>query len=116
MPYDPTHVHADVATCLDDIARAVKGEEVRGSIYDAIELIDARSVQLETDARAQMQTTANNIMHAFSPRFVLYEETGTGYGTITGSQMYNAVRDKEPIIPYIFTTQKCPYLKRSELT
>ena len=42
----PIFVHSDVAECLQDILNAVKGEEVRGSIFDAIQLIDVRNVKV----------------------------------------------------------------------
>ena len=102
MAYDPNRVHSDVASCLDEMARAVKGEEVRGSIYDAIELIDARSVQLETDARATMQTTANETMAAYCPQFILYEEEHIGVCNIGANVLYRAISEKTPIIPYIY--------------
>ena len=41
------HTHTDVQDALNTIAEAYKGEEVRGSIYDAIALIDTRSSAME---------------------------------------------------------------------
>jgi len=101
MAYDPNRVHSDVASCLDEIARAVKGEEVRGSIYDAIELIDARSVTSE----ATMEAIANNAITNICLRFTLYEETSRGICSARANIVYELISAKKPIVPYIFITQ-----------
>lgn len=44
----PIDVHSDVAACLQDILLAEKGEEVRGTIFDAIQLMDGRTTALQT--------------------------------------------------------------------
>lgn len=101
MAYDPNRVHSDVASCLDEIARAVKGEEVRGSIYDAIELIDTRSVTSE----ATMETIANNVMANICLRFTLYEKSNRGICSARANIVYESISAKKPIVPYIFITQ-----------
>lgn len=60
MANTPINTHADVEACLQDILNAVKGEEVRGSIYDAIQLIDTRSVDLDRDIRNSVDSIVDS--------------------------------------------------------
>jgi hypothetical protein len=67
MPREPVsgvdyNTHGDVQTCLNDIMNAVKGEEVRGSIHDAIALIDDRSVNLEQEIREEVSDIVEPIV------------------------------------------------------
>lgn len=63
------NTHTDVQDALNAIMEAYKGEEVRGSIYDAIALIDTRSNALEIDIRNQasdfIEEEADDIVHDF---------------------------------------------------
>lgn len=68
MPYinpnnTPIETHEDVEQCLQDILLAEKGEQVRGTIFDAIQLIDARSVALEQHINDEVGNIVNNAIN-----------------------------------------------------
>jgi hypothetical protein len=64
MANTPINTHADVEACLQDILNAVKGEEVRGSIYDAIQLIDTRSKDLDRDIRNSVDSIVDSSVNS----------------------------------------------------
>ena len=81
MANTPINVHPDVASCLQDILDAVKGEEVRGSIYDAIQLIDTRNVAVVDEVRdtvSQIVDTSilNSNVTSVSPMFTFINNFG----------------------------------------
>lgn len=72
------HTHADVQSALNEIAEAYKGEEVRGSIYDAIALIDTRSAAMEDTIGANITSMVEPIVDRKISTFILDYETSDG--------------------------------------
>lgn len=56
------NTHTDVQDALNTIMEAYKGEEVRGSIYDAIALIDTRSYAMEDIVGQNVEPIVENII------------------------------------------------------
>ena len=106
MPYDPTKVHTDVAACLDDISNATKGEEVRGSIYDAIELIDVRTTRLaeeiQDEAREIVEEEAQSYIDASIDNVYLVFEcsdiSNVATCNKTASEIYQALENNKKIL------------------
>lgn len=88
----PVHQHAEVEACLNDILNAVKGEEVRGSIYDAIQLIDQRSIALENEIRGSVEDIADEAVAKVINSFDLIY-TFDSYGGITCNRTFTDIGD-----------------------
>lgn len=88
----PVHQHAEVEACLKDILNAVKGEEVRGSIYDAIQLIDQRSIALENEIRDSVEDIADEAVAKVINSFDLIY-TFDSYGGITCNRTFTDIGD-----------------------
>lgn len=91
------NIHSDVQSALNDIIVANKGEEVRGSIYDALALVDARTDMLDQDIRKD----ANNIVHSefgFSIQFDLKGVGETSKSSKTIAQINEALALNKCII------------------
>lgn len=100
MPREPVsgvdyNTHSDVQTCLNDIMNAVKGEEVRGSIHDAIALIDDRSVNLEQEVREEVADMVEPIVEDVVDNYV--DVTDLAYtisdGTVTCNKTYAEIME-----------------------
>ena len=91
------NIHSDVQSALNDIIIANKGEEVRGSIYDALALVDARTDMLDQDIR----NDANDIVHSefgFSIQFDLKGAGETSTSSKTIAQINEALALNKCII------------------
>ena len=91
------NIHSDVQSALNDIIVANKGEEVRGSIYDALALVDARTDMLDQDIRKD----ANDIVHSefgFSIQFDLKGAGETSKSSKTIAQINEALALNKCII------------------
>ena len=108
MPREPVsgvdyNTHSDVQTCLNDIMNAVKGDAVRGSIHDAIALIDDRSVNLEQEIREEVADMVEPIVEdaisIICPKFKLSGDGGTC--DIAAEDLYAAYQAGKTIAPSI---------------
>lgn len=93
--------HTDVQDALNSIVEAYKGEEVRGSIYDAIALIDTRSSAMEDIVGSKADEIANDALNAHYPLFEIDSDTWKGTCSISGSEMQHLIQYKEAIEPIL---------------
>lgn len=82
------NTHTDVQDALNAIAEAYKGEEVRGSIYDAIALIDTRSSAME-------EIVGGNVDNIVETKIPTFDVTYTIYGGVaTCNRTYEDIKAK----------------------
>lgn len=65
------NTHTDVQDALNAIMEAYKGEEVRGSIYDAIALIDTRSTAMEEIVGGNVDSIVETKIPTFDATYVI---------------------------------------------
>jgi len=102
----PIDVHSDVAACLQDILLAEKGEEVRGTIFDAIQLMDGRTTALQTwlneNTDEYITEHFGQLMdEAIGTIYLSFEcQTGDNLATcnMTASEIYQALEDDKKIL------------------
>lgn len=102
----PIDVHSDVAACLQDILLAEKGEEVRGTIFDAIQLMDGRTTALKTWLNEKTEEYITEhfgqlIDETIGTIYLSFEcQTGNNIATcnMTAMEIYQALENDKKIL------------------
>lgn len=71
------NTHTDVQDALNTIMEAYKGEEIRGSIYDAIALIDTRSTAMEEIVGGNVDNIVETKIPTFDITYTISAEVAT---------------------------------------
>lgn len=82
------NTHTDVQDALNAIMEAYKGEEVRGSIYDAIALIDTRSTAMEEIVGGNVDSIVETKIPTFDATYVI------SGGVVTCNRTYEDIKTK----------------------
>lgn len=82
------NTHTDVQDALNAIMEAYKGEEVRGSIYDAIALIDTRSTAMEEIVGGNVDSIVETKIPTFDVTYVI------SGGVVTCNRTYEDIKTK----------------------